>query len=255
MTRDTVQRGPLPRVTFLGTGDAFGSGGRLQSALHVGDGAVNFLVDCGPAVLPAMRRSGLDPGSVDLILVSHLHGDHMGGIPFFLLEAQLSGKRDRPLSVAGPCGISRSVIVLLDALFPGFTPEGLAFPLEFIELTPGAARRMCGLSVTAFPAVHSPLSNPLSLRIETMSRTIAYSGDTEWHEGLVDAARGCDLFVCECFRYEGPVKNHLDHLTLTRNRHLIGARRIVLVHMDDSMLERLGELAFEPAEDGMVIEI
>jgi ribonuclease BN (tRNA processing enzyme) len=73
----------------LGCGDAFGSGGRFHTCFHVSARVVSFLVDCGASALIAMRRFGVDPNTIRTVLISHLHGDHFGGLPFLLLDAQL----------------------------------------------------------------------------------------------------------------------------------------------------------------------
>lgn len=87
------------RIRFLGSGDAFGSGGRLQTCIHVEGGGTQFLVDCGASSLIAMKRVGVDPTSIDVALITHLHGDHFGGLPFLILDAQFS-RRSRPLTIA-----------------------------------------------------------------------------------------------------------------------------------------------------------
>ena len=70
------------RICFLGTGDNFGSGGRFQACIHVDTGTTRFLIDCGASSLIAMKRTGISSAAIDAILISHLHGDHFGGIPF-----------------------------------------------------------------------------------------------------------------------------------------------------------------------------
>ena len=89
-------------VQFLGSGDAFGSGGRDQTCIYVDSPDFRFLIDCGASGLISMKRWGVSPSAVDAILLTHLHGDHFGGIPFFILEAQLISKRTKPLVIAGP---------------------------------------------------------------------------------------------------------------------------------------------------------
>jgi ribonuclease BN (tRNA processing enzyme) len=91
------------RIRFLGCGDAFGSGGRLQTCILVQSNAHGCLVDCGASSLSALKRSGVDPNEIGTILISHLHGDHFGGLPFFVLDGQFSG-RSKDLRVAGPPG-------------------------------------------------------------------------------------------------------------------------------------------------------
>lgn len=243
------------RVTFLGSGDAFGSGGRLQASIHVDDLTAPFLMDCGATALIAMKRAGLDPDDVGTVILSHLHGDHVCGIPFILREAQVVHRRTRPLTIAGPAGTENMTRALTRTLFPGSWVQDLLFDLTFLELEPLKTLPLGGLLVTLFPAVHSPRSNPHSMRVETGSRVIAYTGDSEWNHYIIDAAMGADLLVCECFQYDGPRKNHMDYPALLKNRHLLDAKRIVLTHMSDSMLEHLDAVEFECAYDGMVIDL
>ena len=76
------------RLQFLGSGDAFGSGGRFNMCILVESEATRFLVDCGASSLIAMKRLGVSPNSIDTILITHLHADHFGGLPFFILNEQ-----------------------------------------------------------------------------------------------------------------------------------------------------------------------
>jgi ribonuclease BN (tRNA processing enzyme) len=91
------------RLTFLGSGDAFGSGGRFNTCFHLERAAHgNVLVDCGASSMVAIRKWQVDPNAISTVLVSHLHVDHFGGLPFFLLDAQLISRRTAPLTLAGP---------------------------------------------------------------------------------------------------------------------------------------------------------
>jgi len=82
---------------------------------------------------------------------------------------------------------------------------------------------------------------------------ITYSGDTEWTESLVEAARGADLFVCEAYFFEKKVRYHLDCQTLRENRQRLDSRRVILTHMSADMLRRRDEADMECANDGQVI--
>src|SRR5262245_11922190 len=93
------------RLTFLGSGDAFVSGGRFNTWMLVEPTVTRFLIACGASSLIAMKRLGVAPNDIDTILVSHLHGDHFGGLPFLILDAQFFSKRSTPLTVAGPPGL------------------------------------------------------------------------------------------------------------------------------------------------------
>src|SRR4051812_19348104 len=121
-------------VQFLGSGDAFGSGGRHHTCIHVRSEETTFLIDCGASSLIAMKWYGVDPLSIDAVLVTHLHGDHFGGIPFFVLDAQLVSNRTRPLTVAGPPGLESRVQDTMEELFPGSSRVRRRFELRFLEL-------------------------------------------------------------------------------------------------------------------------
>jgi ribonuclease BN (tRNA processing enzyme) len=91
-------------VTFIGTGDAFGSGGRLQTCILVDAPGARFAVDFGTTSLVGLRRQAVNPNTLDALLLTHLHGDHCGGVPFLLLDAMLGAKREAPLTILGPAG-------------------------------------------------------------------------------------------------------------------------------------------------------
>ena len=241
-------------LRFLGSGDAFGSGGRFQTCMHLSgaDGAV--LIDCGASSLIAMKRDDVDPGEVSAVLLSHLHGDHFGGVPFLILDAQFA-RRTQPLLVAGPPGVRSRVEAAMEVLFPGSTSVQRKFDVEFIELAGREATRVGPAMVTAFPVVHASGAPPYALRVEYGGRTIAYSGDTEWTESLIEAARGADLFVCEAYMFDRPVRFHLDYKTVEAQAERLGARRIILTHMGRDMLAREAEARFERAHDGLVLTL
>src|SRR5215470_11515880 len=89
-------------IQFVGSGDAFGSGGRFNTCIHVVSSGMNFLIDCGATSLVAMNRLGIDRNAIDLIILTHYHADHCGGVPFFVLDAQFVARRTHPLTIAGP---------------------------------------------------------------------------------------------------------------------------------------------------------
>lgn len=107
------------RVTLLGSGDAFGSGGRFQACVSLSAGPARHLIDRGASSLIAMRRSDLAPNWARAILLTHLHGDHFGGVPFFIPDAQLNSRRTAPIVVAGPLGPKRRIEEAMEVLFPG----------------------------------------------------------------------------------------------------------------------------------------
>ncbi|MEK7853468.1 MAG: MBL fold metallo-hydrolase [candidate division NC10 bacterium] len=241
-------------VLFLGSGDAFGSGGRFQTCFHVRAEATQFLIDCGASSLIAMKRFGVDPSSLDIILLSHLHGDHFGGLPFLILDAQFS-RRTRPLVIAGPPGVEARVRDAMEVLFPGSSAVQRKFIVQFAELAEGSETVLGPLSVIPYRVVHPSGAPSFALRVTCEGKVIGYSGDTEWTDTLVQAARGADLFICEAYVFEKKIKYHLDYRTLMDRRTQLGCRRLMLTHMSDDMLQRLQGLDADWAEDGKRIVV
>ncbi len=243
------------QLQFVGCGDALGSGGRYNTCFHVTGSHVNFLIDCGASSLPALKRQGVARDDIDLILITHFHGDHFGGLPFLLLDAQFS-RRTRPLVIAGPEGIGTRLTQLMEALFENSSKTKQRFDLSVVALRPEETRSFGAVDVTPFPVVHGYSGGPfLAYRVEAEGRVIAYSADTEWTATLVPAARDADLFIAEAYYYDKVVKNHLSLKTLEAHLAEIRPKRLILTHMSDDMLGRLDTLGYTAASDGMTVEI
>jgi ribonuclease BN (tRNA processing enzyme) len=217
-------------------------------------GPARFLIDCGASSLVAMKRLGVDPSAVETVFLSHLHGDHFGGLPFLVLDGQFA-RRAGPLRIAGPPGVEARVREAMEVLFPGSSRVARTFALEFLELPERRETRVGGLAVTAYPVVHASGAPALALRVTAGGKVIGYSGDTEWTESLVEAARGADVFVCEAYFFEKRVKYHLDWRTLVEHRHRLECRRLILTHMSEDMLRRLPLDGVEWAEDGLTVTL
>jgi ribonuclease BN (tRNA processing enzyme) len=243
------------KLQFVGCGDAFGSGGRQNTCFHVTGCSANFLIDCGATALPALKRLGVARNDIELILITHFHGDHFAGLPFFLLDAQFS-RRSRPLVIAGPEGIEARLAQVMEALFENSSKTRQKYDLSVIALKPEEKRTFGAIGVTPFPVVHGESGGPfLAYRIEAEGRVIAYSADTEWTETLVPLARDADLFIAEAYTYDRLVKNHLSLATLEAHLAEIRPKRLILTHMGDDMLGRLDALNHATAHDGMTVEV
>jgi ribonuclease BN (tRNA processing enzyme) len=243
------------RLRFLGSGDNFGSGGRFQACIHVDAGAVRFLIDCGASSLIPMKRAGISTAAIDCILISHLHGDHFGGIPFFIIDAQLISRRESPLLVAGPPGLKRRVGEAMEVFYPGSTSVERKFAVDYAELTEGELTPLGDLAVLPVRVVHGSGAPAYAYRIGCAGKTIAYSGDTEWTDALRTVADGADLFICESYFFDKAMKNHLSYRTLMAHRAELGCKRLILTHMGEDLLARRGEIELEVAHDGLEILI
>jgi ribonuclease BN (tRNA processing enzyme) len=241
-------------VKFLGSGDAFGSGGRLQSCVLVTYGGGRFLIDCGASALIGMNRYGVGPNSINMIFISHLHGDHCGGIPFLLIASQLLYKRSEPLLIAGPPGMKEWISQAMEIFFPGSSKVNRRFPLEVIEFRDRRSETTGDVMVTPYPNIHHGDSS-FSLRIKCDRKVIAYSSDTEWTEALCETAAGADLFIAEAYFYEKKIKGHMNYKTLSENYPRTSAKRLMLVHMSPDMLAMSEKIEYEHAEDVLTVKI
>ncbi len=243
------------RLQCVGTGDAFGSGGRLHSCYHLACHGETLLVDCGCSSLIGLRRCGLDPAMLSAVVVSHLHGDHFGGIPFLLLDAKLVSRRTRPLRLIGPRGLRRQVEAAMNALYPGVLAAGFEFALEYGVLEPRQAHS-CGVyTIEPWPVKHGSSPDVFGLRIDTGAKIVSYSGDTEWTDNLIPLARNADLLIAECCTYRTRLPAHLDYFTLREKRARLHCRRIALTHMGPEVLSRLSDIEFTTLDDGDIIEL
>lgn len=188
------------------------------------------------------------------MLVTHLHGDHFGGLPFLILDGQFS-RRTRPLVVAGPPGLRERLAQAQEVLFPGSSTVERRFEVQVVELPERAETPVGPFRATAYPVDHASGAPAYALRLVAGGRAIAVSGDTAWTGALLDAAADTDLFICEAYTYERAVRFHLPYAALREHRECLGCRRLLLTHASPDLLARRADLADELAEDGLTLTL
>ena len=243
----------MTRVRFIGSGDSFGNGGRFQTCILVDGDGYRFLIDCGATSLVAMKRAGVDPGSIDAVLLTHFHGDHCGGVPYLILDGQFT-RRERPLLIAGPPGVRERMTAVFEAALPTSSRTEQRFAVSYLELGERTAR-IGPLEVLALRVAHLPETAPHGLRVRVDGREVAYTGDTEWCAAVPRLADGADLFIAEAYSFEKRIPQHLSHATLLAHRDDLHARRVVLTHPGIETLARHDELAWPLADDGTTIDL
>ncbi len=241
------------RVTFIGSGNAFADGGRSHACIHVSAPGVSLLLDCGGSALPAIKRE-IDPEAIDAIAISHLHGDHFGGIPYLVVEQHFAG-RTAPLTIGGPRALAQRLRAAESALYPDFFRRTkVAFKVQ--ETVLGASEiEFGGALVSALPVRHVAESDPHGLRVRVGDRLVAYSGDATWSDELARVAKGADLFICDASFFDTDDPSHISYRTLMSHRAELDCKRIVLTHLGAETLARIGELELEHAVDGSIIEV
>ncbi len=214
-----------------------------------------LLLDCSPTILASLNRYALSASGIDAVLLSHLHGDHFGGIPFLFLHYIYVEPRIRPLRIIGPPGVEDRVRMIFRAMYSDAAAERLPFVLEFVEIRRQETIRLGGIRLDAFEAVHQKQPPSMGFEIKGSDWKVVYTGDSGWTEELVERTQNADLFICECSFFETRMDTHLDYPRLAENADRFGAKRIVLTHLGQEVLERSGEVKLEMAHDGLIVEV
>jgi ribonuclease BN (tRNA processing enzyme) len=241
----------------VGSGDAFGSGGRSNTCFWLETARGTLTVDFGASALPALKALTLDANKIDGIVLSHLHGDHFGGLPLLLLDFQYLNRRERPLTIAGPPGTRARLETAMETFFPKSTGTKWRFPWSVEEIAVGVETNVLGHLLVTAEVIHQSGAPSTALRLSDGEKIFAYSGDTEWTDALLPIASGADLFICECYAYAGKITGHLSWEILWPRIPALRAKRLMVTHMNPTVLAKLHELKSAGvlvADDGLVFD-
>lgn len=242
------------KLTVIGSGDAFNSGGALHSCNLLEHAAGTVMLECGPGVLAGMKRMGIPTGVPDAVVVSHLHGDHFGGIPFLFLEYLFENPRTRPLTIVGPPTVLERSFALYAALYRELQCFEMPFEIRVVEMSPGSRATVAGFELEAFRVLHNAEPFSLGYRIASPEGTMLFSGDSAWTEEFVERSKDVDLFLCECCMMEPNVPMHTSYADLLANRDRLGCRRLLLTHLGADVREA-ADFRFERVADGDIYKI
>ena len=247
--------GPV-RVQLLGTGDAFGSGGRLHTCFYLAASTARFLIDCGASALISMRRFGVDPNDIDTVFLTHLHGDHFAGLPFLILDYMWESRRKTTLTIAGPRRLEQRTWTLFENMFPRFPEERVTRKLKFVVLEANDTKGFNGVEVSTIRTPHTKPDISLAFRVSVGGKTVVFTGDTGWTEEIVPFCAGADLFICECTYFDSAdLDFHLNYPLIAKNRSRFNVGRMILSHVGREVHEHRSEVDIELASDGMQIEL
>ena len=200
-------------------------------------------MECGSAVLSLLPRF-IDIKSLDAVLLSHYHADHVADIGCLQYAVKVQtdlGLRSDPLPLYGPEGDLCPCLTYHD-----YTKAKYVKPSEPSQIGP---------FTVAFRQTNHP-TVCYAMRIESEGKSIVYTADTGWYDGLVDLAAGADLLLCETSlynRYFGWVDGHLTAGEAGKLASKAGVRRMMLTHLPHSgehvdLLKEAGEEFSGPAE-------
>jgi ribonuclease BN (tRNA processing enzyme) len=230
-------------VVIIGFWGAYPGRGEATSGYLLQSKGFSLLLECGSAVLSLLPRF-IDIASLDAVLLSHYHADHVADL----------GCLQYAVKVQTDLGLRSD-------LLPLYGPEGDACPcLTYHEYTEGRyVNPEEPAQIGPFTVTFQETNHPAvcyAMRIESEGKSIAYTADTGWYDGLIDLAAGADLLLCETSlynRYFGWVDGHLTAGEAGKLASTAGVRRMVLTHLPHSgehgeLLKEVGEEFTGPAE-------
>jgi ribonuclease BN (tRNA processing enzyme) len=255
------------RLTVIGSGNASNAAGRGHSCYWI-EGLLPgaLMIDFGGTALAGIKSLGLDPRRISTLAFTHLHGDHIGGYAFLVIDAMYDLRRSAPLRVIGPEGLEERLESLLSVCYGSLAEKERPFELSYHELSPGDCIDLGqGLSLSGVAADHqSPPEVPLCLRFEDgEGRALAFSGDTRMCEGLREASRGAELLVAECSALSQPCGAHTAWEDWEAQAGEFSCRRLLLTHLGEDVRGAIPRLLgagleglqLEFAEDGKTLEL
>ncbi|MDP6824051.1 MAG: MBL fold metallo-hydrolase [Dehalococcoidia bacterium] len=191
-------------VTLLGTGSPIFVPGRFSTSTLIRAGDEYLLVDCGRGAGIRLHETGLHPGRINKLFLTHLHSDHVVGIPDFYISGWFTtfGRREGPLRVWGPEGTT-AMMSNMDRTFE-FDERVRASEMqihhnanESHDIEPGVVFDEAGVRVTAFYVDHRPIHPALGFKVEYAGRSMILSGDTRPTDSIVEHGTGADLMIHE----------------------------------------------------------
>ena len=230
------------KITIVGSGDAFGTGGRAHTCIRVDSAASTVVVDFGAGSITAWSKAGYSTNEIDALVITHLHGDHFGGLPTLLLQCQFVASRDKPLPIYGPPGLKARLQLMQDIMFPGMAKIDWRFKWQIHEISPGEITKVAGLALRTYQVEHASGGIATGVRLSGGDGVFAYSGDTSWTENLIPLGADADLFVVECFSGDEEVPNHMHWRQLRGELPRFTAKRIVLTHLGATALPLVAEM-------------
>lgn len=215
------------RLDCLGSANAY-SHGRYWSGFLAGQ---RVLLDCPPQALPHLVRLGVEARTIDLVLLTHLHSDHIGGMDLLVLAAMQhpdpEAARMSPLGIAGPPGTYERLreIIGPSERLPAPDDERAAW----FEQRGGASFEWAGAKVSCLEMDHDPNLVALGYRVELDGRIVAYTGDTRRCKAVEELADGADLLIAEC----GIGPHHMDWDDIRGLRAALApSTRLLVTHYD-----------------------
>ncbi len=215
------------KCTFIGVGSAFDAV-QTNVSMLVEANDHRILLDCGFNAAHGCMRLIPDPSTIDVVWISHFHGDHFFGLPF-LLGSFFTAGRIKELYICGPQGVEDKVCQAIDLAYPSLRVK-LAFNVIFCEFRPGDVKSVAGFSLRTSAIEHS--GSALALRLESTGKSVFYSGDGQLIEDCRSIAKKADLGILESYGLDDTVKGHSSVTKCIDFATSAGMVKVALVHLE-----------------------
>lgn len=214
-------------ITFMGVGDAFASGGACWNGFLVNR---TILFEAPPQALMSVQRAGVDPNDIEVVVISHHHGDHFYGLPMLMLWWRWNGRK-KPLRIVAPANTERITRDIARETFPWLFD--ISYELEWIVAEPGCRLELPGLAILPLEMVHDATINVcLGFQAEIDGRRLGYTGDTVYCPSVEKLALWSEIMIAECVSIT-PNPVHMDFANdIPRVRALLPeGRPLILTHL------------------------
>ncbi|WP_320172017.1 ribonuclease Z [Maridesulfovibrio sp.] len=218
------------KCTFLGVGSAFDAE-RTSTSILIESGSRSALLDCGFNAGHAFAQKASNPAELDMLWISHFHGDHFFGVPF-LLGFLFSTGRQKTLHICGPAGLEQKIRDLTALAYPHLMDK-IPFDILFEEFNSGDMKSVAGFRIGVCNVEHSPPA--LAVRIEIDEKSVFYSGDGSVTAECAALAYRADLGIMEAQQLSTPVKGHSTVTQVIEFASIAKIGQVALVHLDPFM--------------------
>jgi ribonuclease BN (tRNA processing enzyme) len=218
-------------LTFLGSGNAFASAPERYWSSFLANG--RYLFDAPPTLLPHLKRLGMSLTDIEVVFISHFHGDHFMGLPFLFLEYVYLTERRDDLFTVGPPGVEQKIEEFARLCYPEVTREA-GYRRRYLEVRPGTDQYVNEIGFRALTMNHVPgRLECFGYRVHVGGKTVAYTGDTMLCDEIFELAEGADVLVLDCTYSQGGGPEHMgmDDLPVIRKR-VAPETTIILTHLN-----------------------